>query len=102
MPCAPRRGTLRRTPSGVTRGALAPRPAEVANTSLSKDRNINAPLYAASGFREYWLMNVPEQAVEVFRALAPNGYAQCARYAASETIALEAFPDVRIQVTRLF
>ena len=30
---------------------------EVANSSVSKDRNIKAPLYAASGFLEYWLVN---------------------------------------------
>jgi Uma2 family endonuclease len=75
---------------------------EVANTSLSKNRNIKAPLYAASGFPEYWLVNVPEQGVEVFRAPAPGCYAQRARYAVGETIALEAFPDVRIEVTKLF
>ena len=75
---------------------------EVANSSVSKDRNIKAPLYAASGFREYWLVNVPEQAVEVFRAPGPEGYAQRARYAVGETTALEAFPDVRIEVVSLF
>jgi Uma2 family endonuclease len=70
--------------------------------SVSKDRNIKAPLYAASGFLEYWLVNVPEQVVEVFRAPGPEGYAERARYAVGETIALEAFPDVRIEVTSLF
>jgi Uma2 family endonuclease len=75
---------------------------EVANTSVSKDRNIKAPLYAASGFREYWLVNVQEQVVEVFRAPSADGYAQRARYAVGEALALEAFPDVRIEVSRLF
>lgn len=75
---------------------------EVASSSLSKDRNIKAPLYAASGFLEYWLVNVPEQVVEVFRAPGPDGYAQRGRYAVGETIALEAFPDVIIEVARSF
>jgi len=64
--------------------------------------NIKAPLYAASGFREYWLVHVPEQVVELSRAPGPDGYARRARYAVGETIALEAFPDVRIEVTSLF
>ena len=38
---------------------------EVAHTSVSKDRNIKAPLYAASGFTEYWRVNEPEEVVEV-------------------------------------
>ncbi len=75
---------------------------EVANSSVSKDRNIKGPLYAASGFREYWLVNVPEQVVEVFRTPGPEGYAQRARYAVGQTIALEAFPDVQIEVAKLF
>ncbi|MET0795694.1 MAG: Uma2 family endonuclease [Polyangiaceae bacterium] len=75
---------------------------EVANSSVSKDRNIKAPLYAASGFLEYWPVNVPEQAVEVFRAPGPGGYAQRARYAVGETIALQAFPNVHVEITSLF
>ncbi len=42
---------------------------EVANTS---DRNIEAPRYAASGFDERWLVNVPEEVVEVFREPSPD------------------------------
>jgi Uma2 family endonuclease len=75
---------------------------EVANSSVSKDRNIKAPLYAASGFREYWLVNVPEQVVEIFRAPGPEQYGQRTRHGVGETIALEAFPDVRVEIARLF
>jgi Uma2 family endonuclease len=75
---------------------------EVAHSSLSKDRNIKAPLYAASGFREYWLVNVPERVVEVFRNPGPEHYESRVRYAVGESIALEAFPDVRVEVAKLF
>jgi len=75
---------------------------EVANSSVSKDRNIKAPLYAASGFREYWLVNVPERVVEVFREPAPEQYKQRARYGIGETLSLEAFPDVEVEVAKLF
>jgi len=40
--------------------------------------------------------------VELFRTPGPDGYAQRARYTVGETISPEAFPDVRIEVTRLF
>jgi Uma2 family endonuclease len=56
---------------------------EVANSSVSKDRNVKAPLYAASGFREYWRVNVSEQGVEVFREPSPEGYRHSARVSAS-------------------
>jgi hypothetical protein len=47
-------------------------------------------------------VNVPERVVEVFRAPGPNGYAERARYAVGATIALEAFPDVVVEVASLF
>jgi Uma2 family endonuclease len=75
---------------------------EVAHSSLSKDRNIKAPLYAASGFREYWLVNVPERVIEVFRNPGAEQYESRARYALGQSVALEAYPDVQVEVAKLF
>jgi Uma2 family endonuclease len=75
---------------------------EVAHSSLSKDRNIKAPLYAASGFREYWLVNVPERVIEVFRTPGAEHYESRERYTLGQSVALEAFPDVQVEVARLF
>jgi Uma2 family endonuclease len=75
---------------------------EVAYSSLSKDRNIKAPLYAASGFHEYWVVNVLEQVVEVFRDPLQNGYRERTRHGIEETIALLDFPDVKVQIAKLF
>jgi Uma2 family endonuclease len=69
---------------------------------LSKDRNVKEPLYAASGFREYWLVNVPERVVEVFRNPGPEHYVDTTRFAIGETVALEAFPDVQVELAKLF
>jgi Uma2 family endonuclease len=75
---------------------------EVASSSVSKDRNIKAPLYAASGFREYWLVNVAEQVVEVFRDPSTEGYRERARLAVGETLRLQDFPDVELEIAKLF
>jgi Uma2 family endonuclease len=75
---------------------------EVAHSSLSKDRNVKEPLYAASGFREYWVVNVAERVVEVFRNPGTEHYQDRSRYAVGQTIALEAFPDVQVDVEKLF
>jgi Uma2 family endonuclease len=75
---------------------------EVAHSSVSKDRNIKAPLYAASGFGEYWLVNVPEQVIEVFRDSDGTQYRSRTRAAVDEAVTLEAFPDVTIPVAKLF
>jgi Uma2 family endonuclease len=74
----------------------------VANSSVSKDRNIKAPLYAASGFTEYWLVNVPEQVIEVFRDPCPTEYRTRTRHGLGETVSLLEFPDVRVEIDKLF
>jgi Uma2 family endonuclease len=75
---------------------------EVAVSSLKKDRQVKAPLYAASGFVEYWIVNVPEQAVEVHRTPRPDGYATVTRHGAGEIVRPEAFDDVDVEVAALF
>ena len=74
---------------------------EVAHSSLRKDRLIKAPLYARSGFREYWLVNVPAKVVEVHRGPSPDGWASITRHAAPETLHPEAFPDVSVPIAAI-
>ena len=40
---------------------------EVADTSLSKDRTEKVPLYARNGIPEYWILNVVDDCLEVYR-----------------------------------
>ncbi len=75
---------------------------EVAVTSLNKDRKVKAPLYASSGFAEYWIVDVPAQAVEVHRAADGARYASVTRYALGATLHPEAFPDVAVRVSEIF
>lgn len=39
---------------------------EVADTTVVKDRTIKIPLYARSGVPEAWLVNIPEELVEIY------------------------------------
>lgn len=71
---------------------------EVADSSLRKDRLLKGPVYAASGFQEYWIVNVPEKVVEVHRRPSSTGWASVTRHGREETIALEAFPDVKLEI----
>jgi Uma2 family endonuclease len=45
---------------------------EVAETSLAYDRDWKGPLYAAAGVQEYWLVNLPERCLEVYRHPTPD------------------------------
>ena len=40
---------------------------EIAYSSLEYDRRVKAPLYAAAGIAEYWIVNLVESQIEVYR-----------------------------------
>jgi Uma2 family endonuclease len=75
---------------------------EVALSSLNKDRHVKAPLYAASGFLEYWIVDVAGQAVEVHAAPADGVYARVTRHGAGDTLRPAAFPDLAVRVGDVF
>jgi Uma2 family endonuclease len=75
---------------------------EVALSSLRKDRLVKAPLYAESGFPEYWLVNVDEQTVEVYRSPHASGYGQMHTVGLEGSLAPLAFPDVELRVRDIF
>ncbi len=49
---------------------------EVADSSLSVDRDVKANLYAEAGIPEYWLVNLVDKCVQVFTQPTPQGYGQ--------------------------
>lgn len=71
---------------------------EIASSSLRKDRLVKAPLYAVSDVREYWIVNVLERVVEVYRRPTSGGWASVTRHEHGETIAPEAFPEVAVRI----
>ena len=75
---------------------------EVANTSLDKDRKVKAPLYAASGFREYWIVDTNRQVIEVYRDPEAGHYRSVSTHAESETLSPQAFPELLIRVGQVF
>jgi Uma2 family endonuclease len=76
---------------------------EVAASSLPQDRLTKAPIYAAAGIPEYWIVNLRQDHVEVHRVPDPAAR----RYAVVEVagrgsrLALVAFPDVSVAVDDL-
>ncbi|NET30493.1 MAG: Uma2 family endonuclease [Cyanothece sp. SIO1E1] len=73
---------------------------EVSNTSLGKDRNEKRKAYASAGIREYWLINLQQIQLEVYRHPQDGDYQNCQVWTA-ETIQPLAFPEVSIPVKQL-
>ncbi|MGH9838115.1 MAG: Uma2 family endonuclease [Blastocatellia bacterium] len=81
---------------------------EVAYSTLRYDRNTKAGLYAKSGVADYWVLNLAERVLEVFRqpvsdVSAPfwHSYADQTTYKEGELIAPLAKPDAVISVANL-
>jgi Uma2 family endonuclease len=71
---------------------------EVAESSLVRDRGIKQRVYAASGVPEYWIVNVPEGCIEVYRDPRGDVYASRQRIPHTGSIAIARFPDVLVRV----
>ncbi|MBI2896362.1 MAG: Uma2 family endonuclease [Deltaproteobacteria bacterium] len=71
---------------------------EVADSSLRKDRLVKAPLYARSGFLEYWLVSVRDGVVEVYREADGSDWRSVTRHGRDETLHPIAFPDVALRI----
>lgn len=64
---------------------------EIANSSLEYDRRVKVPLYAAAGITGYWIVNLREDLIEVYRQpTSPNAgapfYRQHLRFTAQDTV----------------
>ena len=66
---------------------------EVADTSLRYDRHIKGPLYAEAGVRDYWIVDVAGDAIEVYREPGPQGFQRTDRVGRGGTLTPLAFPD---------
>lgn len=81
---------------------------EIAETSLALDREHKSGLYARAGVADYWIINLPEAVIEIYRqplqaAEAPFGwrYRSVQRLARGATVSPLAAPDVGIAVADL-
>jgi Uma2 family endonuclease len=81
---------------------------EVAETSLQFDRQHKGSLYARAGIQDYWIVNLVDRVLEVYRdpAAAPAtvygwGYRDVAALQSADVVAPLAFPSSRIAVADL-
>jgi Uma2 family endonuclease len=69
---------------------------EVADTSLDFDRNRKAGLYARAGLADYWIINLRDHCVEVYRDPRGGLYGTKQTLASGETLAPLARPEATI------
>ena len=74
---------------------------EVSDSSLNFDREVKTPLYAEAGIPEYWIINLQDQQVEIYKNLVRGQYSNRRIFFAEDQLTLEAF-DWSLPIAELF
>ncbi len=74
---------------------------EVADSSLTYDRDIKAHLYGRAGIPETWVLNLPGDCIERFLEPCPNGYAQHTILRRGERVTPVSLPEIELAVADL-
>jgi Uma2 family endonuclease len=77
---------------------------EVSDTTLRKDRVLKAAIYAGAGLPEYWIVNVKDEAIEVYRDPDPasSRYRTMSTLAAGQILSPTSIPGFSLPVAELF
>lgn len=75
---------------------------EVADTTLTYDREVKIPLYARAGIPEVWLLDLQKRWVTVYREPSADGYRQMRRPLSSETLSPQQAPELVVRIDELF
>ena len=75
---------------------------EVANTTLRKDRGQKVRAYANANIPEYWILDVYERQVYVFRNPGNDTYQEEIILNESAIFSMVAFPEIAVSVGELF
>jgi len=71
---------------------------EVADSSLSHDRNVKSKLYAECRIEEYWIVSLAETQIEVYTQPELGRFKEIRPFLRGERITLAAFGDVVVAV----
>jgi Uma2 family endonuclease len=83
---------------------------EVADSSIKFDRDTKAPLYAAAGISEYWIVNLIDDRLEIYRQPERSIYASIEiitpprgqSLSGRESIILPQFPEISLNIGDFF
>jgi Uma2 family endonuclease len=74
---------------------------EVADTTLPFDRHQKKRLYARNGIKDYWILNLIDQQLEVYRNPEEDDYKQILTLRSEESVAPLAAPESNIAIEDL-
>ncbi len=75
---------------------------EVADTTLSYDRNTKLKLYAKAAIPEVWIVNVNSRCIEVYREPGTGNYSQKIEWKGEDKVSCLALPSLDLAVAEIF
>jgi Uma2 family endonuclease len=75
---------------------------EVADSSIKFDRDTKAPLYAAAGISEYWIVNLIDDRLEIYRQPSGSIYTSIQIVTPPQSISLPEFPEISLNIGDFF
>jgi Uma2 family endonuclease len=75
---------------------------ESASSSIKSDRHVKLPIYAAAGISEYWIVDLNQKTLEIYRDPAGDDYADQRKLAGDDVASPLACPEVVLRVGSLF
>ena len=75
---------------------------EVADVSLEFDRTVKLTAYARAGIPELWIVARTDRRIEAYTEPDGNEYATVRYFGPGDAVAPQAFPDITLEVNRLF
>ena len=72
---------------------------EVSDSTLADDRSVKGTLYAQAAIPEYWIVNLPDQAIEIYTAPQDGVYQQLDVRRSGETLTATTLPGLTLQVS---
>jgi Uma2 family endonuclease len=74
---------------------------EVSDSSLAFDLSRKRKAYAEAGVREYWIVNLEEDVIDVFRQPMTGSYTVTLRFALGKSVSPLAFEDIVVPVAEI-
>lgn len=72
---------------------------EVSDSTLEYDRKVKLPLYAGAGIPEAWLVNLPEERIEVYGGPAGDQYQTVRAYVRRQKLQSHTLASLRLSVS---
>jgi Uma2 family endonuclease len=75
---------------------------EVADSTLNFDRNTKAPIYAAAGIIEYWIINLIDSRLEIYSQPEGDIYTNTQIILPPRSVNVPQFPEITLDLTTIF